>query len=116
MHQVNSNQKNKKMKNIFVLALVIFCYSGLLAQDQTPKTDARQTAQRARIRQGKNSGEISKEERVKLKAQQRNIRRTERRAKADGIVTSDEQSTLDRKQNRANRGIRRAKHNKKKAE
>lgn len=104
------------MKTLSVSILFIIFSFYALAQDQTPKTDARQTAQRARIRQGKNSGEISKEERVKLKAQQRNIRRTERRAKADGIVTSDEQSTLDRKQNRANRGIRRTKHNKKKAE
>ena len=102
------------MKNVITLILFIVGFSTLYAQNQTPKTDAREKIQRARIREGRNSGELTKAERTRLKAEQRNIRRTERRAKADGMVTADEQAKLNRKQNRASRDIRRAKRNNKK--
>ncbi len=101
------------MRLIIALLLSFSIHVTLFAQHQTPKTNVREKTQRARIREGKNSGELTKTETVKLKSQQRQIRRTAQRVKADGIVTSDEQASLDRKQNRASRNIRRAKRNNK---
>jgi len=103
------------MKKAIILILFLVGFTTIYAQDQTTKTDTREKIQRARIREGKNSGELTKAERARLRAEQRSIRRTERRAKADGMVTANEQAKLNRKQNRASRDIRRAKHNNKKA-
>jgi hypothetical protein len=83
----------------------------LFAQNTTPRADARQKAQRARIAQGRASGELTPGEAAVLNRQQRHIRRVERRAKADGQVTAAEKAKIERKQNRASRNIRRAKNN-----
>lgn len=98
-------------KIMLLVGLGVFAASTLLAQTQTPRTNTRQKAQRVRIAEGKQNGEITNKEAVVLNHQQRNIRRAERRAKADGQVTPTERVRLERKQDKANRTIRRAKHN-----
>mgnify|MGYP001627221214 CR=1 FL=1 len=92
-----------------VLMLVLTITS--FAQSQTPRADTRQKAQRARIAQGRASGELTPGEAAALNTQQRHIRRVERRAKADGEVSPTEKARIERKQDRASRNIRRAKHN-----
>lgn len=81
------------------------------AQEATPRVDARQKSQRARIHEGRSSGDLTPKESALLNKQQRHIRRAERRAKSDGDVTVHERRRLDRKQDRASRTIRRAKNN-----
>lgn len=100
------------MKNAFfgVLLLIIFSISAK-AQTQTPRADARQGAQRARIHEGRVDDELTRREAHLLNKEQRHIRKTERRAKADGEITPRERAKLERKQDRASRHIRRAKHN-----
>jgi hypothetical protein len=99
------------MKKIIAIAsFMVVTALGCYAQDQTPVVDTRQTAQRARIAEGRASGELTRKETARLRGEQRRIRRTERRAKADGTVTPRERARLERKQNRANRDIRRQKH------
>ncbi len=80
----------------------------LFAQEQTPKVNARQHAQRGRIQQGKNNLDQTRGETALLRSEQRHIRRSERRAKADGRVTRMERRRLDAKQDRASRHIHRA--------
>lgn len=100
------------MKKTSLITLFLLSIGTLVwAQETAPRTDVRQGAQRARIREGRASGDLTQRESAALNSQQRHIRRTERRAEADGTVTRREQKNLDRKQNRANRNIRRAKHN-----
>jgi hypothetical protein len=101
------------MKKI-VLSSLFFILIGIAgyAQSATPRADAREKTERARIRRGRKSGEVTNGEAAALNKQQRHIRRTERRAKADGEVTPDEKRKLERKQDRASRNIRRAKTNK----
>lgn len=82
-----------------------------VAQERTPRVNARQATQQARIADGKQSGELTGGETKALRAEQRHIRGSERRAKADGTVTPRERRRLERKQNRASRDIRRAKNN-----
>jgi len=96
------------MKNLLLIS-ILFVGSASYAQEATPKVDAREKEQRARIKQGRADGELTKNESSKLNAQQRHIHRTERRAKADGTVTRRERKKLNREQNRASRNIRRQK-------
>jgi hypothetical protein len=99
----------KKIMLIFSMSMVFTIAS--LAQERTPKVNARQHAQQGRIQQGKNSNELTPGETALLRKEQRHIRRSERRAKADGDVTLAERKRLDNKQDRASRHIRRAKNN-----
>ncbi|MGE0771351.1 MAG: hypothetical protein AB7K37_06555 [Cyclobacteriaceae bacterium] len=100
------------MKNLLLsLFAILLVGAGAYAQDQTRRADVRQKAQRVRIAEGRQDGEINMREGAVLNKQQRHIRRTERRAKADGTVTVREKRRIERKQDRASRNIRRAKHN-----
>lgn len=98
------------LSGLIIMALLLTTSIAGYSQ-AAPRTDKRQVAQRARIAEGRQDGEVTRKEAAALNAQQRHIRRNERRAEADGEVTVSEQRRLDRKQNRASRNIRRAKHN-----
>ena len=98
-------------KLIVVTSLFVLVNMVAFAQDRTPRANARQGAQRARIHDGRQDGEITNKEAAVLNSQQRHIRRSERRAKADGDVTLAERRRLEKKQDRASRSIRRAKNN-----
>jgi hypothetical protein len=71
------------MKTIIIIG-VLLCFTVFAHAQNTPVVDARQQAQKTRIRQGASSGEVTRTETKKLRAEQRHIKRTERRAKADG--------------------------------
>lgn len=90
------------------MVLLMICSFGI-AQTATPVVDARQKVQRARIHEGRASGELTNKEAARLNVQQRHIRRSERRAKADGTVTAAERRRLHKEQKRANRAILRQK-------
>jgi hypothetical protein len=98
-------------RTLLFFSFILLINVGLLAQETTPKVDARQNAQQQRIQQGKQSGEISRNEAARVRKEQKHIRRAERRAKADGDVTAAERRKLDRKQDRASRHIHRANNN-----
>jgi len=101
----------KIMKRILLVSCLVSVAWLAQAQTRTPRANARQATQQARIHEGKQSGELTQGETRALRAEQRHIRRSERRAKADGEVTMVERRRLERKQDRASRHIRRAKNN-----
>ena len=76
----------------------------------TPRVDARQARQQARIADGVASGALTAPEAHHLRHQQRHIRQAERHAKADGVVTAQERKRLARMQHHASRSIQRQKH------
>lgn len=80
------------------------------AHGDTPRIDARQAHQQARIAQGVADGSITRPEARHLQQQQRQIHRAERHAKADGVVTVHERRHLARLQHHASRSIQRQKH------
>ena len=98
------------MKAIVVFSMLMISATLAFAQE-TPRADARQGAQRARIATGRATGEVTGKEAAVLNSEQRHVRRSERRAASDGTVSPREKVRLERKQNRASRHIRRAKHN-----
>jgi hypothetical protein len=100
------------MKKLFLIGVVVSLSATMaLAQDRTIRADERQMAQRTRIHQGRESGDITRREAVSLREDQRHIRRSERRAKADGDVSRYERRRLERKQDRASRRIHHARNN-----
>ena len=73
--------------------------------------DLRQDAQRARVQEGRHSGEFTRSEARRLRHSAGAVRRAERRAEADGQVDSNEARRLERLQDRRSRQIHRMKHN-----
>ncbi len=98
------------MKKIVIIAGLLLGVIIAEAQVNAP-INSRQRAQRVRIAQGRQQGEITPGEAVLLNKQQRHIRNSECIAKADGVVTMHERRELQRKQHRANHAIHRARNN-----
>lgn len=80
------------------------------AATDTPRVDARQARQEARIAHGVADGSLTKAEARHLRHQQRHVRQAERHAKADGTVTAQERRRLAKLQNHSSRSIHRQKH------
>jgi hypothetical protein len=95
---------------ILLASLMLVMTTGVIKAQSIPVVDERQQIQRARIREGVQSGEVTRPEARRLRTEQRHVRRTERRAKSDGEVTPQERTKIQRKQNRVSRDIRRQKH------
>ena len=76
----------------------------------TPRIDAREHNQRARIHNGVSSGELTRARARRLAAGQVHVLRVETRAKADGVVTSRERAHLQHEANQQSRRIYRQKH------
>ena len=79
--------------------------------DSYDRVDRRQDRQRARLIQGRRSGELTRGEFRRLKKQQQKIARMERRFSWDGYLSGKERRRLERAQDRASRHIAHAKHN-----
>ena len=76
----------------------------------TPRMDAREHHQRARIHNGVASGELNRAETRRLAAGQYHLRAAEARAKSDGVVTGRERAWLQHEANQQSRRIYRQKH------
>jgi hypothetical protein len=84
------------------------------AQTETPRVDARQANQEARIEQGVKSGELTGKETAKLEAGLAMVQAKETKAKADGVVTKKERTKLAHAQNKQSKKIHNQKHDKQK--
>ncbi|MBK8068087.1 MAG: hypothetical protein IPK27_10785 [Rhodanobacteraceae bacterium] len=91
-----------------VMALTLLAAAS--AHAGTPRVDARQENQEARIDQGIATGELTQREANRLEARQQHIDNVEDRALADGVVTRREKIRLEVKQDRNSRAIARQKH------
>jgi len=95
---------------ITIALLSLAGFSAAQAQVNTPRVDARQAHQQARIADGLADGSLTRPEARRLQRQQHQIHRAERHAKADGVVTGQERHRLARLQDHASRSIHRLKH------
>ena len=94
-------------------AIALLALAGITAAQattDTPRIDARQAHQQARIAGGVVDGSLTRHEARRLQKQQRHIHHAERHAKADGVVTAHERHRIHRLQDRASRHIHRQKH------
>ena len=78
----------------------------------TPKIDARQAKQEARIQQGVASGALNAKEATRLENGQARVATAEANAKADGTVSKQERAKLTHMENKQSRHIKRQKHDK----
>lgn len=108
------------IRTVCLTALLGCAAFGALAQTPTPdaatpKVDARQRHQQARIEQGAASGALTPRETRRLKREQHAIQHAENHAKADGVVTPRERARLHHLQDHASRDIHRQKHDRQRA-
>ena len=101
------------MKRItsLLLALAALAAFASVSFAGTPRINAREARQHARIHQGVASGQLARGEAMRLRAGQRGIRRMERVARADGVVTPRERAIISHAQTHESRAIYRMKHN-----
>lgn len=101
------------LKNVAVGATIAIASIGAFAQasaSTTPRVDAREAKQQARIEAGVASGQLNGRETRRLDRQQARIAGAETHAKADGTVTAKERRHLHRMQDRASKNIYKQKH------
>lgn len=80
------------------------------AQSSTPRIDAREARQEARIDRGVQSGTLTEREAAKLDRGQQHVQNLETRATADGKVTAREKARIERAQDVQSQRIYREKH------
>ena len=90
-------------------ALVLIA-SSAYAQGALPVIRARQSNERARIRQGVASGELTRSEAARMRGREAGINAEKRAARADGVVTNNERRNIRHTENSASRAIYRQKH------
>jgi len=97
---------------LFACAAALGLLTGVttLAQTVTPNLNQRQRNERARIKQGVNSGELNRAEAARLHTREAQIQQEKKAAKADGVVTPDERQAVRQDQRQASRAIYRQKH------
>ena len=103
------------MKSKIVLAFAIVFMAGIAsvaAQTATPAIKETAREERARIKQGVQTGELTKREARQLAAEQAAIRQDVKAAKADGVVTKAERKDIKQEQRQASRRIFKNKHDK----
>jgi hypothetical protein len=95
--------------NLFFRALLATAVAAtalsVAAQTNTPRVDARQQNQAARIANGQATGQLSATEAARMNAGQTKVAGMEARAKADGKVTRAERARLNKAQNKQSRRI-----------
>jgi hypothetical protein len=102
------------MKARTIAALFAAAVLPVAAQTATPRVDARQANQDARIQQGVQSGALTGKEAARLEKGQDKVQALERKAKADGKVTPKERARLAKEQNKQSKKIAKQKHDKQK--
>jgi hypothetical protein len=82
------------------------------AAQTTPRVDARQGNQEARIQKGAQTGALTGREAARLERGQDKVQAMEGKARSDGKVTPRERARLAKEQNKQSRKIAKQKHDK----
>ena len=96
------------MKKSMLMVLALVATAPAFAG--TPRLNAREHNQMARIHQGVQSGELTRPEARRLRMGEARLNYNEARAKADGVVTPAERARLHNEANRESARIYRQKH------
>ncbi len=99
-----------KTAKTLAAALVLILPALAAAQPSTPRIDARQDRQEARIERGVQSGALTEKEAAKLDRGQTHVQNLESRATADGVVSGRERARIEHAQDVQDRRIYREKH------
>lgn len=99
-----------RTKMLFFLLLMLIAAS-VGAQNHAPGMRGREFHQRARIAEGRRSGDFTRGEARRLHGQQRRIHHARRHARRDGFISPRERKHFQMRQHHASKNIRRKKHN-----
>ena len=105
---------NRTTLAIALSALALTSISALAqttSSTDTPRIDAREANQAARIQHGSASGALTPAETARLDRGQARVQSAEAAAKADGTVTKGEKAAITHAQNHQSRTIKHLKHN-----
>ncbi len=92
------------------VAATSFTFAQSVIAPNTPRIDAREQRQDARIDQGVASGQLTSREAARLNARETRIQQMEASAKADGTATKAERSQIRHIQDNTSKAIYRQKH------
>jgi hypothetical protein len=95
-----------------LMSATAFAQTTAVPGTNTPKIDAREANQAARIDQGVASGALNAREAARLDNGQARVATAEANAKADGTVTKKERAKITHMQNKQSRKIKHQKHDK----
>ena len=96
------------MKKSMLIVLALVATAPAFAG--TPRLNAREANQQARIHQGVQSGELTRPEARRLRMGEARLNYNEARAKSDGVVTPAERARLHNEAQRESARIYRQKH------
>jgi hypothetical protein len=102
----------KSISAVVAALAAVFIADASAQTGSTPRTDARQASQKARIKAGEASGQVTDSEARKLERGQKKVQRKENRAKRDGKVTQKERAGLEKEQNKQSARITKEKNDK----
>jgi hypothetical protein len=105
---------NRTILAIALSTLAMTSFSALAqttSSTDTPRIDAREATQSARIQQGAATGALTPAETARVDRGQARVQSAEAVAKADGTVTNGEKAAITHAQNHQSRVIKRLKHN-----
>ena len=95
-------------KSMLFVALAVIATAPAFAG--TPRLNAREANQMARIHQGVQSGSLTRPEARRLRVGEARLNYNEARAKSDGVVTAAERARLHNEANRESARIHAQKH------
>lgn len=99
------------MKQIAFAVAACLAAGAVAAQtNSTPRVDARQDKQEARIDKGVQSGALNKKEAARLEKGQERVQKMENRAAADGKITPAERAKLEAAQDVQSKRVYTQKH------
>lgn len=81
------------------------------AMDAQQREDMNLQGEKARLKQGRASGEVTRREAKVVREEMKDVRDAKVVAKADGVVTADERKVIAKEDRQLDRTIHRVKHN-----
>ena len=102
------------MKNFFTTAAAIIALAAPAVMGQ--RIENRKDEQKARIEEGKKSGELTKKEAARIKARERDLNKQIREDRKDGGgMTAAERAKIEKRQDNISKDIYKQKHDEQKA-
>lgn len=102
------------MKSFLTMAVLVVALAAPAAMGQ--RIDERKERQKARVKEGKESGELTKKEAARIKARQRDLNQQIREDRKDGGgMTAAERAKIEKRQDNISGDIYKQKHDGQKA-
>ena len=104
------------MKSFLTMAVLVAALVAPAVMGQGQRIDERKERQKARVKEGKESGELTKKEAARIKARQRDLNQQIREDRRDGGgMTAAERAKIEKRQDNISGDLYKQKHDGQKA-